>query len=892
MSIASQRAEIVRDVRRILEERRNKGRQRARELGIATRTVRRDGTVLEVVDLDETSNQPVFMTTHNASAGISTGADRMRGIYGLSGAGVVVGVWDGGVGRASHQEFDSGRLVARDGGVLNDHATHVAGTIAARGAVPSAIGMAVGGSVDSYDWNSDTSEMISRAATYSLENGKIQLSNHSYGYVRGWYWNGARYVWNGFSGNTAADFETYFGTYGSRTRSIDAIAHDAPYYLMFWSAGNERNNNPSSGSSVSIGGAIVAYNPSLHPAGDGVYRGGYDTVADSAVAKNVMTIGAANDAVTSGVRDPSKASITSFSSWGPTDDGRIKPDLVANGATVYSALSGGNAAYGTYSGTSMSAPNATGTAALLVDHYGRLFPGQAMRASTLKGLLLHTADDRGNPGPDYQYGWGLLNGEEAAALISDQASSPGKLRLAESVLTAHTGSRVHEFAWSGAGPVKVTVCWTDPEAPSQWAADVRTSTLVNNLDIKLVGPDGSEFFPFVMPFVGTWTQASMGAHATTGVNVTDNVEQILVHAPTPGVYQIFVTHTGVLAGGEQHYSLLVSGSAIPNEAPFISGIDDIVMDEDGGPVTLEFSVSDDQTEAAGLVLDIQSDNPGLTGEVSLHGEGGGRTLSFTPQPDASGVAQVIVTASDGELSSQEHFLVTVNAVNDPPVVTAPGNIQMDPGAFSGELTFLVTDVDDDGAAIFVQATSDNQELLPNSGITLSDDESGRKISLLLSPDRYGTSTVTIVAHDGKATGLGSFSATVNNPHPRFSSWIEGWGLAVGTGSADDPDGDGRPNALEYFHGSDPTADNSEPVTIQHVLGDFVMLDYRRSKEVNGVRGAVKWSTELGEGSQWTAEGVVDFPISADPNYDWRRAIVPWPEGGTRVFTRIDLIFED
>ena len=90
-----------------------------------------------------------------------------------------------------------------------------------------------------------------------------------------------------------------------------------------------------------------------------------------------------------------------FSSWGPTDDGRIKPDVVANGEAVYSTLGSGDVAYGAIGGTSMSTPSACGSAALLIEQFGRLFPGQAMRASTLKSLLILTATDRGQVGPDY-----------------------------------------------------------------------------------------------------------------------------------------------------------------------------------------------------------------------------------------------------------------------------------------------------------------------------------------------------------------------------------------------------------------------------------------------------------------------------------------------------------
>ena len=136
-------------------------------------------------------------------------------------------------------------------------------------------------------------------------------------------------------------------------------------------------------------------------------------------SQNPSSLGSVSDAVpdpqqSGGPRTVAAARVSPFSSWGPTDDGRIKPDLAANGEDVFSSLSGSTDAYGSFSGTSMSGPNACGSASLLIELHGRLRPGQAMRASTLKGLLIQTADDIGVPGPDYQNGWGLLNVKKAA----------------------------------------------------------------------------------------------------------------------------------------------------------------------------------------------------------------------------------------------------------------------------------------------------------------------------------------------------------------------------------------------------------------------------------------------------------------------------------------------
>ena len=562
LSDPAQRAAAVAEVRALEEERKAAAVARAQERGLPVRVERPDGTVQEVMELDE-SGEPLYFTTHNANAAISTGANVLRTVTGLTGSGVVMGMWDGGAGRATHQEFAGGRLVVKDGSASIDHATHVGGTMIASGVQTNARGMAVAATLDSYDWNNDTSEFIARGATGPGQADKLPVSNHSYGYVRGWGWDGSRWAWQGTAGTNASSIETAFGMYNSRARSIDAIAYDAPYYLMFWSAGNDRNNNPSTGSTVSIGGNLVAYDPALHPPGDGVYRGGFENIADNGVAKKVVVVGAVTDAVTSGVRDITKANVTSFTSWGPTDDGRIKPDLVANGDGLYSSGNGGDAAYYTSSGTSMSSPNAAGTAGLLIQHYGNLFPGSAMRASTLKGLLIHTADDRGHAGPDYKFGWGLVNGKAAADLMTDHQANPTKIRMSENAVTTSVTVRTHEFTWDGVSPIRATLCWTDPEGPSTSTSNLRTSRLVNNLNVKIIAPGGVEYFPYVMPFVGTWTQASMDLPATTGINNTDNVEQVYIASPPAGgVYQVVVSYSGTLTDSRQDYSLLVSGSAV------------------------------------------------------------------------------------------------------------------------------------------------------------------------------------------------------------------------------------------------------------------------------------------------------------------------------------------
>ncbi|MCX6979230.1 MAG: S8 family serine peptidase [Verrucomicrobia bacterium] len=147
------------------------------------------------------------------------------------------------------------------------------------------------------------------------------------------------------------------------------------------------------------------------------------------------------------------------------------------------------------------APNTTGSAALLVQWWDKLFPGHVMRASTLKALLIHTADDLGTPGPDYKYGWGLINVKAAADLVQAYRNSPGTRRVIEDQITTTVTARSYSFTWDGSSPLRATLCWTDPAGALQSVSDSRTAALVNNLDLKINGPTGTLHQPYVMPFV-------------------------------------------------------------------------------------------------------------------------------------------------------------------------------------------------------------------------------------------------------------------------------------------------------------------------------------------------------------------------------------------------------
>ena len=499
------------------------------------------------------SGRPVFFATHNLDAAYTVATDAVwpGGWTGLDlvGANTLgeLAIWDGGVVRTSHQEF-GGRVVIADGNTsISIHSTHVAGTMVAAGVESQAHGMSPAANLLSYRWDDDEFEMA-----FAATNG-LRVSNHSYGFVTGWRYGWASDDWYWFGDTTVSQVEDPgFGFYSGSVAEWDQIAHDAPYYLIVKSAGNDRNDfGPDAG-----GGHYVWDNG----AGDWTWStttrdpdggdDGFDCVSYRGNAKNLLTVGAVID-IPGGWTTPTDVVASDFTGWGPTDDGRVKPDLVANGVGLYSAFGGSDTEYGIYSGTSMAAPNASGSLNLLVQQYQQLHGGASMTAALLKAVVLHTADEAGPaPGPDYMFGWGLLNTAAAAVLIDDDAG--GGRRLVEATLTSSATDQYRYFH-DGSGPVKVSLVWTDPAGnPPPWSLNPTTPMLVNDLDLRLIREDdGAVFRPWLLD------PNNPAAAAGTGQNHRDNVEILEVSGVGAGTYRAEVSHTGGLTGS-QDYGLVVT----------------------------------------------------------------------------------------------------------------------------------------------------------------------------------------------------------------------------------------------------------------------------------------------------------------------------------------------
>jgi hypothetical protein len=558
--------------------------------------------------------------------------------YLLDGSGINVLVYDGGTALATHPDF-GGRLVVRDTSPVDDHPTHVAGTIGADGSSSAAVGgaprqwrgMAPGVTLQSYGF-----ELVMSGGIFLYTNpGDLEAD-----YDEAINVYGAEIANNSIGTNTAANFFpcAIEGEYGVTDTLIDAIVRGSlgsPMRVVF-ANGNER--------------------------GSGRCGTTYGTTAPPATAKNHITVGALNS---------DTDAVTAFSSWGPTTDGRLKPDVSAPGCQVggdqgvTSTFSSGPR-YGAICGTSMAAPTVTGLLALVLQDWKAREPGAPLpRNAMLKALLAHTAVDRGNPGPDFQYGYGSVRVRAAIDFARG-----GNLRDSS---IAHGDTQVHFTAIPpGLTSLKVTLAWDDvPGTPNVIPA------LVNDIDVVLIDPAGQTVH---RPWTLDPSQPALPARRDQEDH-RNNIEQVVVDAPAPGVWRIEVTGTAI-PQGPQPFALVADGQLQPCSTAATARFDRVAY-SCGGPLVLELNDCDldlnpDLRDTVGVRVVSDSDAAGeqvvLTETEPASGEFRA-TIAVSAAPLEGALAvkngdQVSATYAEADDGNGNERLVTASTAIDcvPPVV--------------------------------------------------------------------------------------------------------------------------------------------------------------------------------------------------------------------------------
>lgn len=395
---------------------------------------------------------------------------------GLTGKGVNVGIWDGSI--EAHPDLGN-RLISKEFEYISEHGQHTSGTLTGAGLLdPKAKGMAPEATL--YAWNFNTQqnglsaqqEMLISARDYG-----VVITSNSYG----------------VSMNNATSCVTP-PNYGTGDLQLDQLQNLFPSLLHVFSAGNDQGKCTTSGNRY---------------------------FTSTKRTKNAILVGALDQLT----------GMTDFSSWGPMNDGRILPHITAFGDYVYSTVYDNKYADDIWSGTSMACPNVSGTATLLYERYKQIY-GENPISSLIKGALLNSAEDKGNPGPDYQFGFGAMDGLRAVEILEKNRFFIGSIDNGDE-------QTYNINIPAGAKEVKVMLVWNDKQGTSA------SKALINDLDLTLEN-GGTTYLPWIL------NPNNPSENATKGIDRLNNQEQITLTNPAAGSYTIRVKGFEIPSGPQQY----------------------------------------------------------------------------------------------------------------------------------------------------------------------------------------------------------------------------------------------------------------------------------------------------------------------------------------------------
>lgn len=396
----------------------------------------------------------------------------------FDGSGVIVELQDDGI-IGPHIDYQ-GRILAQFlSNNSGNHGDHTAGIIMAAGNVdPQGKGNAFGASLYVYAAAPSYPGFLAIPLDYGNLGVRITSTSYSNGCNAG---------------------------YTSLAQTMDQQVRTFPSLMHVFSAGNEGTSNCGYGAG----------------AGWGNVTGGHK------IAKNVIAV--ANLDYGDG--------LASSSSRGPAHDGRIKPDCAAKGSSVYSTIDPNT--YAMKSGTSMACPGVAGTMAQLYQAYKENYGGNDPTGGLMKGILLNTAEDLGNAGPDFKFGWGRVNALRAVQVIEEGRFDSGSL--------SQGGTKIHTITVpANMAQLRVMIYWTD------WEAAVNTTwALVNNLNMTLTDPGATTWLPWKLSHYPS--PDSLNMPAFRGIDDRNNMEQVTLDNPVAGPYTVHVQGTSIPQGPQTYY---------------------------------------------------------------------------------------------------------------------------------------------------------------------------------------------------------------------------------------------------------------------------------------------------------------------------------------------------
>ena len=547
----------------------------------------------------------------------------------LDGSGQIVAVADSGLDE-DHGDFGT-RIVGNydvigDGSTADKHSghgTHVACTVLGDGSKGGYAGVAPDAELYFQAMENDnTGNFVSPSLNYLLNtayNAGARIHTNS---------------WGSSATSTQGEYTSEAEALDDRSFNYDKVSNGQEGLTILFAAGND---GPNPG-----------------------------TVGSPSTAKNVVTVGN-HQARYNGAPD----NLMSGSSRGPTDDGRIKPDIIAPGGYVRSCRAqeaqdtGGSSWQSTwyleYTGTSMATPNAAGAATLIREYLIEIAQRPSPQGALVKALLVLGAQDINSRDiPNNDEGWGRVNLKETLA----PSQGRGIWVDDRSVLTSSGTSKSYVFNVTFANSqLKAVLAWSDYRG-SRFAS----KALVNDLDLEVESPDGTVYLG----------NDFANGRSTTGGAKDDinNLEVVLIDAAMKGIWTVRVKDAYHAGSGSQPFAIAVSGQGVndlrPDPQVVLNSMQlNVTIPQVGDQVRLttdvfnagnikaesvDISFNVDGVEIDRKTLDI---NPGATRQSTWY---------WTPQQSGIATLELIIDPDDSIDEIQENNNVLTKIVD----VTAPG----------------------------------------------------------------------------------------------------------------------------------------------------------------------------------------------------------------------------